>query len=454
MDFDDDNYNIFYYSGLKLLTLFNQVISRWLARSMLLLMQMGYNLIMELLSPAGNLEKLKTAVRYGADAVYCGGGDFSLRAADTSFSLRDLASGVAFAHQNNCKVYLAMNIFAFDNDFKPMLSYLKKAVEVGIDAVIISDPGLLYCIKQSGIDVKVHLSTQANTTNSESVKFWHSQGVSRIIMSRELSLDQIAEIKKQVPEVELEIFVHGAMCVAYSGRCLLSKLLNDRSANRGLCAQPCRWEYTIREVGRKEELTIGEETRGTYILNSRDLCLVEHIPALVAAGIDSIKIEGRMKTAYYVAATTRVYRAALDRFSLEGSNYRNDPEWVNELARVSHRPYSTGFYLPETGSDKEYMEDSSYIRNYDFAGVVAGHCTDKNLVKISVRNMIKTGDILEVLDFNNPEIIKLEIKVIEDCDQGKIIESAHNGYTVNITPGKKIKLQLSENALVRRKISF
>jgi putative protease len=235
---------------------------------------------------------------------------------------------------------------------------------------------------------------------------------------------------------------------------MLSRFLNNRSANRGLCVQPCRWEYAILEVGRDEELTIGEDKRGTFILNSRDLCLIEHIPALAAAGVDSIKIEGRMKTAYYVAATTRVYRAALDRFSLEGSNYRNDPEWVNELSRVSHRPYSTGFYLPETGNDQEYMEDSSYIRNYDFVGVIVKHNTEKNMVKVSARNMFKTGDTLEVLDYNYSDIIKFEIKRITDSEKGINIDSAHNGFTVDIIPREVIKGRLSENALVRRIISL
>jgi U32 family peptidase len=259
---------------------------------------------MELLAPAGNLEKLKAAVRFGAGAVYCAAGPYSLRAPETSFSLSELAAGISFAHQHRCKVYVAMNIFAFDDDLDKMTAYLKEAALLGIDAVIVSDPGVIYRIRQLGIDVKIHLSTQANTTNSAGVKFWASQGVRRIILARELSLPRIRMIKDNAPEMELEILAHGAMCIAYSGRCLLSKFMTGHSANRGRCTQSCRWEYHLRETTRRAEQTICEDTKGTYILNSRDLCMIEHIPEIAAAGIDSIKIEGRMKSVYYVAAVT------------------------------------------------------------------------------------------------------------------------------------------------------
>lgn len=408
---------------------------------------------MELLAPAGNLEKLKAAVRFGADAVYCGAGAFSLRAPETSFSLDDLAEGIRFAHEHNCRVYLAMNIFAFDEDFAEMMAYFKEAAERGIDAVIVSDLGVIQRIRCLETGVNIHLSTQANTTNSESVRFWRDQGIDRIIPARELSLEQIGEIKKRVPEIELEIFVHGAMCIAYSGRCLLSRYFNERSANRGLCTQPCRWEYNIRETSRQEEQIIVEDARGTYILNSRDLCMIEHIPQLAAAGADSLKIEGRMKSTYYVAVVTRVYRAALNSFKQSGKLYRFNPQWLEELAKVSHRPYTTGFYLPEKANETEYTADSSPIGGHDFVGIIDSHNHKSNSLKISARNRFALGDILEILDPRYPEVILIRVALITDDRNGNTLAEAHNGYVVNISMAEKPGCQISEDALVRRKIA-
>ena len=409
-----------------------------------------YNLVMELIAPAGNLEKLKTAVSFGADAVYCGAGSFSLRAPETSFSLEDLAEGIRFAHDLSCRVYLAMNIFAFDEDFAEMMAYFKEAVALGIDAVIVSDPGVILKIRQLGSDIKIHLSTQANTTNSESARFWRNQGVDRIVLARELSLSQVGEIKKRVPAMELEVFVHGAMCIAYSGRCLLSQFLNDRSANRGLCTQPCRWEYHMRESIRPEEQTIHEDSRGTYILNSRDLCLIEHIPELSAAGVDSLKIEGRMKTAYYVAAVTRIYRAALNSFYERGKKYEFDPQWLDELGRVSHRPYTTGFYLPEKGEETEYIVDSKPIRGYDFVGMVDEHDREKNNLIIRARNRFAVGDNLEILDPQHKDVIKIRIDRITNNETGENLDEAHNGYLVTIPLAGTNDQTISKNALIRR----
>lgn len=408
---------------------------------------------MELLAPAGNLEKLKAAVRFGADAVYCGAGAFSLRAPETSFSLDDLAEGIRFAHEHNCRVYLAMNIFAFDEDFAEMMAYFKEAAERGIDAVIVSDPGVIQRIRCLETGVKIHLSTQANTTNSESVRFWRDQGIDRIIPARELSLDQIGEIKKRVPEIALEIFVHGAMCIAYSGRCLLSRYFNERSANRGLCTQPCRWEYNIRETSRQEEQIIVEDARGTYILNSRDLCMIEHIPQLAAAGADSLKIEGRMKSTYYVAVVTRVYRAALNSFKQSGKLYRFNPKWLEELAKVSHRPYTNGFYLPEKANETEYTADSSPIGGHDFVGIIDSHNHQSNSLKIRARNRFAVGEILEILDPRYPELILIRVALITDDRAGNTLAEAHNGYVVNISMAEKPGCQISEDALVRRKIT-
>ncbi|MDZ4131953.1 MAG: U32 family peptidase [Dethiobacteria bacterium] len=406
---------------------------------------------MELLAPAGNLEKLKSAVRFGADAVYCGAGAFSLRAPETSFSLDELAAGVHFAHNHDCQVYLAMNIFAFDEDIAEMIAYFKQAMQLGIDAVIVSDPGLLAQIRRITSDIKIHLSTQANTTNSESVKFWQDRGVNRIVVARELSLEQIKKIKKNVPAMELEVFVHGAMCIAYSGRCLLSKFFNNRSANRGHCTQPCRWEYRLKETLREEEQTICEDARGTYILNSRDLCMIEHIPALAEAGVDSLKIEGRMKTAYYVAAVTRVYRAALDRMHKQGSAYSINPVWVEELAKVSHRPYTSGFYLPELGDETEYTTDSSYIRGYDFVGTVTQHNVKENRLRVSARNRIFLGDCLEILDPQYPEVLRVKVNRIIAVETGEYLDAAHNGYQVDLFLAEKSAVLISKDAIIRNK---
>jgi U32 family peptidase len=406
---------------------------------------------MELLAPAGNLEKLKTAVLFGADAVYCGIGSYSLRAPEASFTIADLAEGLIFAHTYNCRVYLALNIFAFDEDLSEMKELATEALELGVDAFIVSDPGVLAMLRSLDPQAKIHLSTQANTTNSESVKFWSEQGVSRIVLARELSLEQVKVIKKNNPDTELELFVHGAMCISYSGRCLLSQFLNNRSANRGLCTQPCRWEYRIREVSRTEELAISENERGTYILNSRDLCLINHLPALVAAGVDSLKIEGRMKTAYYVAAVTRIYRQALDSYQRSPEAYLFNPDWLTELEKVSHRPYTTGFYLPEKEDDTEFTADSAYIRGYDFVGTVDEHNRADGLLRVSARNRFAVGDLLEILEPDKPEIKQINIKQMKNSYNGKQLQEAHNSYVVDLELEKALDEPISAGSIIRRK---
>ena len=408
-----------------------------------------YNPVMELLAPAGNLEKLKTAVRFGADAVYCGAGPYSLRVPEASLSPEELAEGIRFARHHGSRVYLAMNIFPFDEDFDGMLAYFKKAVDMGIDAVIFSDPGLFYVLSRLETGVEFHLSTQANTTNSESARFWKEQGVSRIILARELSLEQVSAIKKQVPGIELEVFIHGAMCVAFSGRCLLSSILNGRSANRGLCTQPCRWEYRLREVDREEELAIHEDERGSYILNSRDLCMIEHIPELVAAGVDGLKIEGRMKTAYYVAAVTRIYRAALDHYYDPAVSYEFDPRWREELKKVPHRPYTTGFYFPDRDNKTEDTWKASPTRKYDFVGTVDEHNLDGNTIKIMARNRFSKGDTLEILEPTHVEVLKVKVDQIIDERTGISLEQAHNSYVVRIPLTEKPGYKISRHSIVR-----
>jgi putative protease len=408
---------------------------------------------MELLAPAGNLEKLKTAVRFGANAVYCGAGSFSLRAADTSFNLDELAEGIEFAHQHGCLVYLALNIFPFDDDLPGMEEYLKQAVLLGIDAVIISDPGVLSMVRRLNSNVSIHLSTQANTTNSESARFWYEQGVGRIVLARELSLAQVSAIKQSVPGLELEIFVHGAMCMSYSGRCLLSSFLNKRSANRGLCTQPCRWDYRMREVKSNKELSLTEDSRGTYILNSRDLCMIEHIPALAETCIDAVKIEGRMKTAYYVAVTTSVYRAAIDRYNNSGSLYAVEPQWLEELGKISHRPYTTGFYLPDRQDDTEKTDDASYIREYDFVGTVESHDPATGLIRVNARNRFLPGEKVEIIDPLNPEVVEIYVDKITAADTGAVLAAAHNSYRVDLQFKADLHRQISPESILRRKCS-
>ncbi len=406
---------------------------------------------MELLAPAGNLEKLQTAVRFGADAVYCGAGTFSLRSAGSSFTLEELEEGIKFAHSCNTRVYLAMNLFAFDEDLPEMQAYYDQAIKLGIDAIIVSDPGLVRMIRKKHDQVHIHLSTQANTTNSESVRFWLEQGVNRIIMAREVSLKQISIIKEKIPGAEIEVFVHGAMCIAYSGRCLLSRVFNDRSANRGLCTQPCRWEYQMREVNRDERMHVTEEAGNTYILNSRDLCMIEHIPALAAAGVDSLKIEGRMKTAYYVAAVTRIYRIALDHYRETGSNYRFDPTWLSELEKVSHRPYTTGFYFPEKNVEQEYVTDASYIRNYDFVGTIIRAEPESPELIVEARNYFAAGDELDIIEPGSHKIISFKAAEITDLKTGSKLKAAHNSYQVRIRTNYPETLIVKEGALLRRK---
>lgn len=409
---------------------------------------------MELLAPAGDLEKLRAAVLFGADAVYCGGGDFSLRAPRSSFSLDDLAAGIGFAHKHRCRVYLALNIFPRDDHLQGMLAYFQEAVSLGIDGVIISDPGLLEVFRPHGAGISFHLSTQANTTNSAAARFWSKNGVKRIVLARELSLAEIVGVRAGVPDLELEVFVHGAMCMAYSGRCLLSAALDGRFANLGRCSQPCRREFLLSEVESGEQLVLGEEDRGAYLLNSRDLCMIDHLPALAGAGVDSIKIEGRMKTVYYVAVVTRVYRAALDLLAREGSAYQPALSWREELAGVSHRPYGTGFFFPTTGDADVYVQSAATIKCYDFVGVVVSDGPPGLSLTVDCRNRLAQGDSLEVLDPRvspGEERISYRVERIMEHHKGTELREAHNGYRVvlHLAPGPR--RTFSPFSLLRRK---
>jgi len=352
-------------------------------------------MIPELLVPAGNMEKLETALRYGADAVYCGVERFSLRALAGNLTISELCRGCELAHSLGKRLYLTLNAYLRPDDERAARQLLQALLTVPVDAYILADPGMLTLVRQIDPDREIHLSTQANTMSAAAAHFWQSQGVKRLNLARELSLNEIAEIRANT-DVELEVFVHGAMCMAYSGRCLLSAGLSGRSANRGTCSHPCRWQYSLQEESRPGEyLPIEEDDRGTYIFNSRDLCLIDHLPELIGAGVDSLKIEGRMKSLYYVAAVTRIYRAALDAWRDDPDNFRSDPLWRRELDAVSHRPYGTGFLFD---NDRAFVhaEDSLYSRDCDFVGIVRA-AAPAGLWLVEGRNRIRSGDSLEII---------------------------------------------------------
>ena len=305
----------------------------------------------ELLAPSGNLEKLKIAVIYGADAVYLGGENFGLRAGAKNFTLEQLAEGIKFAHDRGKRVYLTLNIIPHNEDLVGLPEYVAKIKALDLDALIISDPGVLKIVKNIIPGMEVHLSTQASTTNYAAVNFWYEQGVRRVILARELSLEEIEEIiKKSPPDMKIETFVHGAMCISYSGRCLLSNYMVGRDANRGNCAQSCRWRYYLMEETRPGEyFPVYEDERGTYIFNSKDLCMIEHLPLLIKAGISAFKIEGRMKSSYYVATVVKAYRDLIDSYLLKPDESFYNEKWLDEIKKVSHRYFTTGFYFAKPG---------------------------------------------------------------------------------------------------------
>jgi len=375
----------------------------------------------ELLAPAGNREKLAIAVHYGADAVYLGGKAFGLRNQADNFTVDELEEGVAFAHNRRVKAYLTVNWYAGGGDLPALQEFLERTAGIPFDACIAADPGVIHLIREVAPERPIHLSTQANSTNWRSVAFWSRQGISRINLAREMTLEEIREVKERVP-VEIEVFVHGALCISYSGRCLLSSVMAGRNANKGECAHPCRWNYSLVEETRPGEyFPVIEDARGTFIFNSRDLCLLPYLPELVAAGVDSLKIEGRMKGVNYVASVVRVYREALDRFRDDPERYACRPEWLEELAKISHRGYTTGFIFGEPrGVAVECY--SRYIRSHDFVGVVA-ESGKGGPVTVDVRNRIRQGDRLE---FIGPGMAAhaVTLEAMTDRD-GNILDTAH-----------------------------
>ena len=409
----------------------------------------------ELLLPAGGLDTLVTAVEYGADAVYIGGERFGLRAKADNFSLEDMKEGIRYAHERGVKVYLTVNIFAHNEDIKSIGAYFDGIKDIGLDAVLISDPGVFMLAKEHMPDMELHVSTQANNTNYETFNFWYKMGAKRVVCARELSLREIAEIRKNIPEdLEIEAFMHGAMCISYSGRCLLSSYLAGRDANRGLCTHPCRWKYSVTEdpstkraayqegeiVGYAvveenrpgEYMPIEEDERGTYIFNSKDLCMIEYIPEMIEAGIYSFKIEGRMKTKLYVASAARTYREAIDDYLVSEELYRSKMDhYKEEIAACTYRQFTTGFYFGKPDQESQIYDSNTYIRNYIYLGAIEEVCEDGRVV-ISQKNKFSVGDEIEVMEFRRGDIAAKVMKIEDE-----------NGREMPSAPHPKQKLYLT-----------
>lgn len=389
----------------------------------------------ELLAPAGNFSKLKTALYYGADAVYVGGKNFSLRAYSDNFSDSELEEAVKYTHALNKKLYVTVNIYAKNGDFDMLESYLQFLEKIGVDGVIVSDPGIIYVAKKVAPNLELHLSTQANTQNKMSSKFWEEQGIKRIVLARELSLEEIKDISSSLENTEIEAFIHGAMCISYSGRCLLSGYLTGRDGNRGECVQACRWNYAIKEVGKEDGnyYPIEEDDRGTYILNSKDLNLLDYIGEMISAGVNSFKIEGRMKGEYYLATVINAYRRAIDEYYKIGDAYKQNPLYQQELKKTFHRAFTTAYAFGKN-DDTVNFENSQSTGNSLFVASVLGYDEDKNAVYIEMRNRFKVGEVLEVLspsdNFNKKiEVVKIESEKGEEVVDAKVVQQKLYLYT-------------------------
>lgn len=382
----------------------------------------------EILAPAGNLEKLITAIDFGADAVYLGGSKLNLRALADNFNTVDLMEGLKYAHDRGKKVYVTINVFPHNDDLEGLDKYLEELYELGVDAIIVSDAGIIATAREAVPNLEIHLSTQANNVNYKSAEFWHKNGVKRIVLARELSLQEIKELRNKLSSTcELEAFVHGSMCMAYSGRCLLSNYMTGRDSNRGECSQPCRYKYNLVEEKRHGEyFPVFEDEKGTYIFNSKDLCMIEHIPELVESGIDSFKIEGRMKSTFYVASVVKAYREAVDAYFENPEVYKLNPKWVEYLTRPSHRQYYTGFYFNEP--NKQIYDTSSYIRTYDIIGVVKEFNKGTNIATIQQKNRVFVGDNVEVLR-PNEESFEVILKEMKDKN-GQTIDAARSAEMI------------------------
>ncbi|MCJ8172144.1 U32 family peptidase [Clostridium botulinum] len=392
----------------------------------------------ELLAPAGNLEKLKTAINFGADAVYLGGSRLNLRAFADNFTDDELQEGIKYAHDRGRKVHVTINVFPRNEDFNGLEEYLKKLYEFNVDAIIVSDPGIIMTARETVPNLEIHLSTQANTVNFKTINFWYKQGVKRTVLARELTLEEIKTIREKIEkDCQLEAFVHGSMCMSYSGRCLLSNYMTGRDSNRGACAQPCRYKYYLMEEKREGEyFPILEDDKGTYIMNSKDMCMIEHIPELVQSGIDSFKIEGRMKSSFYVATVVKAYREAIDAYFEDPENYTFKERWMDYLKKASHRAYFTGFYFNDP--NKQLHESSSYIRTCDIVGIVKEFSEETMEAIVEQRNKVLDGDELEVLRPEGP-IFKINIANMRDKNDKKIDSAPSAQMVFKVNTDKSLK---------------
>ena len=373
----------------------------------------------ELLIPASSLEVLKTAVIFGADAVYIGGEAFGLRAKAKNFSMEEMREGIEFAHEHDIKVYVTANILAHNSDLPEVRKYFEELKRLKPDALIIADPGVFDIAKEVCPEIERHISTQANNTNYGTYNFWYRQGASRVVSARELSMKELKELRANIPEdLEIETFIHGAMCISYSGRCLLSNYFTGRDANRGACTHPCRWKYAVVEETRPGEyMPVYENERGTYIFNSKDLCMIEHIPELIDAGIDSLKIEGRMKTALYVATVARTYRKAIDDYQKDPELYRQNMPWyLDQISNCTYRKFTTGFFFGKPDDDAQIYDSNTYVKDYTYLGIVGG--TEDGLCRIEQRNKFSVGETIEIMkpDGRNVEVT-VERIVNEDGEE-------------------------------------
>ncbi len=393
----------------------------------------------ELLCPASSLEVLKTAVNFGADAVYIGGEVYGLRAKAKNFSHEDMIEGVKYAHAHNVRVFVTANILAHNADLAGVRKYFEELKEVGMDALIIADPAIFTIAKEVLPDTEIHISTQANNTNYGTFNFWWNLGAKRVVTARELSLKEIKEIRDNIPEdMEIETFVHGAMCISYSGRCLLSSFMTGRDSNKGACTHPCRWQYAVVEEKRPGEyMPIYENERGTYIFNSKDLCMIEHIPELIMSGVDSLKIEGRMKTALYVATVARTYRMAIDDFFENPLKYKeNIPKYVELMSQGIYRQYTTGFFFGKPDENSQVYDKNDYEHSYTYLGII-GDVDEDGMCHFEQRNKFSVGDEIEVM---KPDGRDIKIKVSKMMDEeGNEVESAPH-------PKQKLKVYLDGQA--------
>lgn len=402
----------------------------------------------ELLAPAGDLNKLKTAIDYGADAVYLGGESFGLRKASKNFTIEDIKEGVVYAHSRSKKVHVTLNIIPHNKDIVGVEDYVKELYKIGIDALIVADPGMFTKVREVAPNMDIHISTQGSVTNSSTVNFWKSLGAKRVVLARELSLEEIKTIVNDSDGFEIETFAHGAMCMSYSGRCLLSNYMTGRDANMGDCSQACRYKYYLVEEKRPGQyFPIEEHEEGSFIMNSKDLCMIEHIDKLIQSGISSLKIEGRVKSEYYLATVVGAYRRAIDEYYNNKDNYIFNTELLNELKKVSHRDFTTGFFFGKANEDSQVYENNSYIRGYDFIGIVLDYDKKNKIATVEERSRVFKGDEVEIFGPNCPYFReKLDYMTDEDNNLIDVANKAKQIFKI------KVSQDVDKGFMIRRKV--